>query len=157
MKIFILFILIGTSNLLFAQVSVNGDLLIPTKGSGSLLGVSSTYHHDFNQGLSIGGTAGIRFSTQSQITAFQIPFMGHIRYYVDGSDAGFYPEFQLGFVHARSSSKLINFTVTSTNFAFGVGAGYNIESGIDIGLRFESISYKLASANYIALRVGYRF
>ena len=145
---------------LFAQFSVNADVVVPTASNSNMyLGISGTYLHDVNGALSIGGNTGFRMLLKQNVTGFQIPIMADVRYYVNSANNGFYPEALIGLMISHYSVSLFGLTssTTQTNFALAFGAGYKIDDAIDISARFEIIPVESRNTNCVGFRVGYWF
>lgn len=143
-----------------AQVALNADVVIPTQSNSDLFfGVSGTYLHPITDNISVGVNAGFRTQFQENITYFQIPLMVDARYYVNGTNAGFYPEVLMGAVISHYKVSIFGFTSTSnhTHFALALGAGYKLDESIDVSARFEIIPTDGGNYNCIGLRIGYWF
>ncbi len=143
-----------------AQVAINADVVIPTESNSKIFfGVSGTFLHPINDNISVGVNAGFRTQFQENITYFQIPLMVDARYYVNGTNTGFYPEVLMGAVISHYEFSIFGFTSTNnqTNFALGLGAGYKLDESIDISARFEIIPTDGGNYNCIGARIGYWF
>jgi hypothetical protein len=106
-----------------------------------------------------------------------LPVQLGYKYYFDSNESGVYLHGQIG-IHVMMSS--IEYTQTNydidpntfqvteteekvsesdsqTNLSYAFGGGYLINEHIDLGLRYNIISAKGGSFNYIALRAAYNF
>ncbi len=139
----------------FSQV-INGDLVMNTKFSGSpYIGVSGGLLSELSDGFYAGGNAGLRFFTGGG-TYIQIPIMGEARYYVSGSNNGFYPFANLGFLYYyfRKSNSIITISGSGTYFSFALGGGFR-SGNVDFSVRYENIQYKIFHGENFGFRLGF--
>lgn len=142
-------------NLANAQV-LNGDLVINTKFSGSpYIGASGGFLTELSDGFNVGGNVGLRFFTGGG-TYIQIPLMGEARYYVSGSNDGFYPFANLGFLYHyfRASNSLMTISGSGTYLSFALGAGFKAGT-VDFSVRYENIQFSIFHAENFGFRVGF--
>jgi hypothetical protein len=153
-------------------ISVGGNLALPMGSFGDVANVgfggTATYERSFAPNivgevyagyLSFGGKEvfGVKYSSS------MIPIMAGAKYYFQPGK-GLYANALLG-VHLFSqdipAQTIFGVTVgggsaSSTEFSFGVGAGYEMPMGknaLDLNAHFMIVS----DANYIGARVAYKF
>jgi opacity protein-like surface antigen len=157
MKKFILFVsFVGIYASSFSQFSTNADVVIGTKFKGSpYIGLSEVLTKEINNGFCAGGLLGLQFYTGSGITSFRIPIMAEARYFVSGNTDGFYPLAELGIVHQESKTNgLIVLKVSTTNFAFALGAGMKF-GNIDVSVKYENVQFSSGHAEFFDFKLGF--
>ncbi len=146
---------------------INGDLAFNARsgtGNSPFFGGSGVFLKEINNGFCVGGLLGLRFSSRStsvsKITTIHIPIMGEARYYVNGKTEGFYPVANLGILSMRTTTTVTimnsssQTTVSTTGFAFAVGAGYHVNN-VDFSIRYENVSIKVGSAQFFNFKLGF--
>jgi outer membrane protein W len=163
------------------QVSLGVDLALPVGDFGDFysLGVGPAAGFELPVGDNLGVTAQISYQflmTKSDYSdlvksSSMLPAQVGLKYYFQDQQEGFYGHGMLG-IHSNSvttedqtftvlgqTTTIEGSTESSTNFSWGIGAGYMMEK-LDIGLRYNSISPDsdiegAKSSSYIGLRVAY--
>lgn len=174
----------ATVNAQSPQVSLGVDLALPLGDFGDFysLGVGPSAGFEYPVGDNIGLTAQVSYmflTVQSDFkdgvkSSSMLPAQLGVKYYFMDQQEGFYGHAQLGIHNLSLTTKEVvvpgipplipemtipEETTSSTNFSWGIGAGYQLEK-LDIGLRFNSISPDsdiegAEASTYIGLRVAY--
>lgn len=173
-------VLAGSMMAQSSQLNLGVDLALPMGDFGKVysLGVGPTVGVELPVGRNLGVTAQLAYDilmvksdySDMMKSASMIPIQLGAKYYFQDNQDGLYGHAHLG-VHSMTSKtkdidlgplgKIEGSSNSSTNFSWGIGVGYQMES-IDIGLRYNSITpdkdAKDAGAkasSYIGLRVAY--
>lgn len=144
-----------------AQFSLGAELAMPmgspfSDAVGIGFGGSVAYDGAINDNLSWSGRVGyISFAGKSgnPYNTNIIPITAGIKYYFTESNAGFYGAGDLGMFLGSSSAPG---STSESKFGFAFGVGYRL-TNIDIGLKYNIISYSGFDANNLGLRVAYVF
>jgi len=134
-----------------------GKPMIDEVGVG--IGISAAGEYGLSENMGITATLGYIYVTNDMddVSTSIIPIMAGFKYYMKSNESGIYGHAQLGLQTLRVS--MGELSLSTSNFAFGLGGGYMINSNIDIGL---SYTYTLGSDKsdgfgYIGLRAAYWF
>jgi hypothetical protein len=160
----------------FAQgtnyLSIGGNLALPLGSFGDAAGTgfggSATFEMEFTPNITGVATAGyMKFGGQDfgdfSYDYDAIPIMAGIKYYFMPANP-FYAIGQIGFqiFNANASysgpfSYGFEASGSSTEFAFAVGAGYEIPAGANGAIDITGTFNLISDLNYIGARVAYRF
>ena len=134
-----------------------GKPMIEDLGMG--FGISAVGEYGLTENMGITATLGYIYVMDDidEVSTSIIPIMAGFKYYMNSNESGIYGHAQLGLQTLRVSMGELSWS--TSNFAFGLGGGYMINSNIDIGL---SYTYTLGSDisdsfGYIGLRAAYWF
>lgn len=148
------------------QIGIGAELgLVTASGGGTMIGGTAKYLHGIGTAGQLTLTTGALFHSESETdpddgtkgtaTLRYIPVLVGYRHNFNG----LYAEPQLGYNSAHVSAKVNGqklFSGSSGSFAYGIGGGYALESGLDLGLSFRNSTEAGASGMFV-VRVGYNF
>jgi hypothetical protein len=171
---------LGTAS--FAQmgpVSLGLELALPLGDFGDAYsigyGLSAGYEHPVGDKLGITAQVGyVMLAVDDELSDFidraaMLPVQAGLKYYLTERGNGPYVHGQLGIHSLSVTTNDIDLGILGTiegesasesYFSFAVGAGYELNNKLDIGLRFNSISPDsdlegAKASNYIGVRVAY--
>lgn len=142
------------------QIGIGAEVGIGTaSGSSTMFGGSVKYLHGIGDMGQITLSAGYLMSSESEdgmeAKSSLIPiFVGYRHYF-----SGVFVEPQIGYTMAKSTFKMDGFPdqeFTNNGLGYAIGAGYAMENGLDLGVRFQNQA-KSGSVGAIIFRVGYNF
>jgi len=146
------------------QIGIGAELGIGTQsGSKPSFGGSAKYLHGV--GSAGQATLSVGYLTESdketidgdeyKATGNVIPIMVGYRH----NFSGFYAEPQIGYLISKMTAKVNGtevFSGSDGSFGYAIGAGYALESGLDLGVRFLNSTQSGATGLFV-FRVGYNF
>lgn len=148
-----------------AQLGVHLNLgkSLEENAEGFGIGVDAQYLFSASDAFSVGPeigfskvVAGVDGFSQSTIW-----YQAVAKYFIIGSseDGGFYPQANIGLATNRSSVDILGttFSDSSTDLQYGLGIGYQLESGFDISARYNMVKYDGGTAKGLVIQVGMFF
>jgi hypothetical protein len=148
------------------QLGIGAEVGIGTaSGSKASFGGSAKYLHGVGSAgqatLSVGylttSDKESEGSDELKVTGSTIPVMLGYRH----NFSGFYAEPQLGYLFSNVTTKFNGTKVdelsgSDGSFGYAIGAGYALESGLDLGVRFLNSTQSGATGLFV-FRIGYNF
>lgn len=164
-KVFFAIAIVGASFAASAQagknqISIGPELGLSTEsGGGTAIGGTAKYMHGVGSAGQVTLTAGALFNSSTaagfKTTVTSIPILAGYRHYF----SGVFVEPQAGYI---STSAKVSYNGTSYGsgstgaFGYGIGGGYAMTNGLDLGVSFRN-SAKSGASGMIVFRVGYNF
>lgn len=146
------------------QFGVGAELGIgTTSGSKLAYGGSLKYLHGVGEAGQVTLTAGYMISSSTEdfmgsevkATNSTIPILVGYRH----NFTGLYVEPQVGYIMSNVKNKVDGEEVSKydfNGFGYAIGAGYAMEQGLDLGVRFQNVA-KTGANGLIVFRIGYNF
>jgi hypothetical protein len=146
------------------QIGIGVDLGLPMGdfGDGSKLGIggSAKYLHGVGSAGQVTLTAGYISFKAKDLDADEsgstslLPILVGYRHNFNG----LYVEPQVGYSNLKVKYSFggDSFSASTGGFAYAIGAGYAMEQGLDLGVRYQAVS-KDGTLSFIGFRVGYNF
>jgi hypothetical protein len=175
--LFVILVALLSTGFIKAQsqgISIGANVALPmgdwSDGANTGFGGTATYERSFTPNITGQVYAGYITFGGDELEGFSysysmIPIMVGAKYFFQPSGKGFYGNALLG-VHLFTADVSVpdefepyysGGSETSTEFSFGIGAGYEVPVGgknaVDITAHYMLIS----DANYIGARIAYRF
>ncbi len=167
-KIIFAFSIIATSFVASAQagknqLGVGAEVgLITESGGGTFIGGTAKYMHGVGTAGQVTLTSGYLAHSETQsgvkATASEIPILLGYRHYFNG----IFVEPQAGYIldHAKvtfsGSSSNFNSSASEGSFGYGIGGGYALSNGLDLGVSYRNTTTS-GSVGMVVFRVGYNF
>ena len=147
-------------------------------GYGLMYGLSVGGEYGIQDNMGITAQVGyiintVDISGLDKASSSFIPMQLGYKYYFDSNESGAYLHGQLGMHMYRLSYEFQTFDFDPLTFqlipktekvsnsdsylSYAIGSGYLINENIDLGLRYNIVSSKGGSFNYLALRAAYNF
>ncbi len=132
---------------------------LPTSDAyGVAIGGDLRYQFDIDKQLSIPITAGFTNLMGKEIgntnidiaDLSYIPVKAGLKYFFNDTGAGAYGLAEAGAAFLTGSS-------SGTKFVFSPAIGYAWSNGIDLGAKYEGISFNSNTTGYVGLRLAYGF
>lgn len=153
------------SGLLMAQskqISFGADMSIPMGEFGEVnsFGIGPAVGFEYPVQDRLGLTAQLAYQfvssksdyKESGVHTTMMPLQVGAKYYFEEAQQGFYGQAQLG-LHTVAVHGM-GLTLSSTNFSFAFGAGYQLEK-LDFGLRINRITSSFGGSTYLGIRAAY--
>ena len=145
-----------------AQVGVHLDVTksLEEGAEGTGIGVDVQYLFTASDAFVVGpevGFAKVIGLPEGSASVTNLWYQVAAKYYVtgDAETGGFYPQLNVGMVSTRLSAD--GFSASSTDLQYGLGAGYKLETGIDLSLRYNIQKVTGGSSKSIQIQVGMFF
>lgn len=127
---------------------------------GYAIGIDAQGLFDVSGGLALGveGGGAIMMGLPEDANNMTQVWVQAIGKYFIGGDSevgGFYPQINLGFNQYREDA--FGETYTSTGLQYGVGAGFKLEAGPDIAVRYNINKLEFFTAKSIMIQAGFFF
>ena len=139
------------------QLGIGPELGISTtSGGGTYIGGTAKYMHGVGTAGQVTLTAGYLAHSETEsgvkATASMIPVLLGYRHYF----SGFFVEPQAGYIstHAKVTYGTTSYSGSSGSFGYGIGAGYAMTNGLDLGVSFRNTTESGASG-LIVFRAAY--
>lgn len=145
-----------------AQLGVHLNLgkSLEEGAEGFGIGVDAQYLFSASDAFAIGPEVGFAKTLglpEGSGSHTSIWYQAVAKYFLVGStkDGGFYPQANIGLATSRVSSG--GFSFSSTDLQYGLGVGYQLESGFDISARYNMVKYDGGSSKGLLIQVGMFF
>ncbi len=127
---------------------------------GYAIGIDAQGLFDVTEGLALGiegGGAIMMGLPEGSDNMSQVWVQGIGKYFIGGDSevGGFYPQVNLGFNQYRQDA--FEGTYTSTGLQYGVGAGFKLEAGPDVAIRYNITKLEFFTAKSIMIQAGFFF
>ena len=142
------------------QLGIGPELgLSTTSGGGTAIGGTAKYMYGVGTAGQVTLTAGALFNSSTsagfKTTVTDIPVLVGYRHYF----SGIFVEPQVGYLSESAKVTYNGGSLSSGNsgsFAYGIGGGYVLPGGLDLGVSYRGVSQS-GSSGMIVFRVAYNF